>query len=104
MIEAQAGFPYRVPDAVRELFDVGPVTMYEQDVEVAAGRELGTPVTADGDEGDIGFVAQQLREPSVRETRQGLAQCQAPAGLVGQEFLACCAKSRRGPSRRCGPG
>ena len=104
VVERDALFPDRIPDAARELVDVAPVAVHEQHVEVAARRELRPPVAADRDERDVGLVAEQLGEPTIRETRQGLAQRQAPQGLVGQDRFAFFAKSRRGPSRRCGHG
>ena len=104
VVEGDALFPDRVPDAARELVDVAPVAVDQDDVEVAAGRELGAPVAADGHQRDVGLVAEQLREPTIREARQSLAERQAPEGLVGQDRLRSFAKSRRGPSRRCGHG
>ena len=104
VVERDALFPDRVPHAARELFDVAAVPVQEHHVEVASRRELRTAVAAHRHQRDIGLVAEEVGQPTIREARQSLAESQAPEGLVGKDRLAFFTKSRRGPSRRCGHG
>ena len=94
----------RIPDAARDLVDVFAPVVHEEHVEIAPRRELRSPVAAHGHERDAALVAEELGEPTIGETRQGLTESQAPEGLVRDDRLAFFAKSRRGPSRRCGHG
>ena len=71
-----------------DLVDVAAVAVHEDDVEVAARRELGAAVPTDGNERDVGLVAEQLGEPLVDEARRTRGRTPDPAALVGQELLA----------------
>src|ERR1019366_2768029 len=46
----KSGVPHRVPDPVRDAFDVSASTVQEHDVEVASWAERGAAVSSDCDE------------------------------------------------------
>jgi hypothetical protein len=66
--------------------------MQQHDIEVAPGRELRAPVTADRDECHAELVAEQLGQPTVDEACIGPAERRALQVLVGEELLALLAK------------
>ena len=85
VVEAQAGVPDRVPDAVGERGRRRRPAVVQQDqVEVAARGELAAAVAADRDQRDPGAgadAASACAQPSARSARVGVraAQVRAPA-------------------------
>ena len=88
VVEGDARFPDRIPDALRDLVDVATLAVHEQHVEVAPGCELGPPVPAHCDERDVGFVAEQTGEPAVGVLGEGVTELQAVQGFVGEDRAA----------------
>ena len=80
VIQVQPGVPDRVPDGVGDRLDAAPPVVHEQQVQVAARRDLAPAVAADG----------QQRHPLV-----------VAAGGAGEHPRRA---SRRQPRRRPAPG
>ena len=79
MVEADALVPHRVPHGVGDATDVPPPVVDEDDVEVAVGAELASPVPTHGDKGDpvgvpVGGPLEQVGQPLVGGGGQGRAE------------------------------
>jgi hypothetical protein len=90
--ELETGVPQGVPDPLGQGGHVGVTSwaapVEEHDVEVAARRQLGPAVAADGHEGDVVGGAEERREPGVGPVGVGPAEGAAVEGRVGEERVA----------------
>ncbi len=98
----QAGVPDRVPDGIGERLDPAPAVVDQEQVEVAAGRQLAAPVSADGQQGHALVVAaggpgEHLLQPGVG----GLGVAPAPVD-AGQTSDRRAAAGPGGPQRTAG--
>ncbi len=100
VVEAQAGVPDRVPDALRHAGRLrGPCLVQQEQVEVAAERELAAPVAAHGDEAERVLLpcrrgGEPGGEPFVRQRRERSASPRAGEPGATRQFVT------RGGERR----
>src|SRR5204862_2969360 len=71
VVEPDARVPDGVPEGAGHITDVPSTPVNQDDVDVAARRELAAPIPADGDQGDVVAVAEQLGEPVVDQPGVG---------------------------------
>ena len=69
VVEAHAGVPDRIPQVARDLGDVAPAPVDEDDVDVTARRELAASVASHRHDGNIGGVAEEFGQPACRRGR-----------------------------------
>ena len=98
VVQSHAGVPHRVPNAIGHFCDIAIATprVQQKHVEIAAGRQLLASVSADRDEGNSVFVAEEGLEPRVGQS----GQCCTPArpGESGSGQQRCAALGVRSRS------
>jgi hypothetical protein len=90
--QLQPGIPDRVPERLGHGVHAATAVVEQQQIEIAARRQLAPPVPADGYEGDglirgLGGDGVEALEPGVGDAGEGSAQRCAREGTVGQQLV-----------------